>query len=149
MTITVTKKEYDAISFAICQVENELESAEYEEYVEEAKAHISALYNIMEKYRKAWEKAKYFQMVRAEVSKRNRHLRPRDIDKLGIYGSDPMCENFSLKATKPDSTRNLTKPKAHTSLSLQKVTFAATPLQPTIQNSKDHDKGYTILRLRH
>lgn len=82
MTITITEKENDAISFAICQVENELEAATDEEYVEEANAQISALYNIMEKYRKAWKKAKYFQMVRAEVSKRNRHLRPRDIDKL-------------------------------------------------------------------
>lgn len=82
MTITINEKEYDAISFAICQVENELESATDEEYVEEAKAYISALYDIMDKYKKAWEKAKYFQMVRAEVSKRNRHLRPRDIDKI-------------------------------------------------------------------
>ena len=82
MTITLTEKEYDAISFAICQVETELEAATDEEYLAEAKTYVSALYDIMEKYKKAYQKAKYFQMVRAEVSKRNRNLRPRDIDKL-------------------------------------------------------------------
>ena len=84
MTITVTEKEYDAISFALNQVEAELEAATDEGYIAAAETHIKALYDVMEKYKKAREKANYFQMVRAEVSRRNRNcgLRPRDIDAL-------------------------------------------------------------------
>jgi len=84
MTITVTEKEYEAISFALNQVESELEAATNDEYITEAETHVKALYDVMEKYKNARHKANYFQMVRAEVSRRNRNrgLRPRDIDAL-------------------------------------------------------------------
>lgn len=84
MKITITEKEYDAISFAIGQVEVAVEAATDEEYLAEAEVHLKALYAVMEKYKKARQKANEFQYVRAEVARRNRNsgLRPRDIDKL-------------------------------------------------------------------
>ena len=84
MTITITEKEYDAISFAIGQVEGAAEAATDEEYLADAEVHLEALYAVMDKYKKARQKANEFQYVRAEVARRNRNkgLRPRDIDKL-------------------------------------------------------------------
>lgn len=84
MTITITEKEYDAVSFAINQIQSEVEGANDEIFLDDAYRHQSALYSIMEKYKKARYKAREFQAVRAEVSRRNRNrgLRPRDIDVL-------------------------------------------------------------------
>lgn len=82
MTITVNEKEYEALNFAMEQVETEMESATNEDFLNIANTHIKALYDLIDKYKKAREKANLFQMARAEVSKRNRHLRPRDIDRL-------------------------------------------------------------------
>jgi hypothetical protein len=53
MTITVTEKEYDAISFALNQVEAALEAATDEGYIAAAETHTKALYDVMEKYKKA------------------------------------------------------------------------------------------------
>ena len=84
MTITVTEKK--SMSHIVCAEPSgaELEAATDEGYIAAAETHIKALYDVMEKYKKAREKANYFQMVRAEVSRRNRNrgLRPRDIDAL-------------------------------------------------------------------
>lgn len=82
MTITITAKEYEALQFAIAQIETDLEAASDEQYCKDASDCLNALYRINEKYRKARIKANYFQAARAEVSKHNRNLRPRDIDKL-------------------------------------------------------------------
>lgn len=82
MTITITHKEYEAIQFAISQVETDLEAATNEQYCEDTNECLNALYRVIEKYHKARYKTNYFQSVRAEVSRRNRNMRPRDIDKL-------------------------------------------------------------------
>lgn len=82
MTITITEKEYKAISFAIDKIEEDVGEGTNEEFAAEATKHQAALNNIMKKYKKAREKSLYFQMIRAEISKHNRHLRPKDIDKL-------------------------------------------------------------------
>ena len=84
MTITITEKEYDAISFAINQVETALEGASDENYIEDANTQLELLYRVMKKYKKARHKANEFQYVRAEVARRNRNrgMRPRDIDAL-------------------------------------------------------------------
>ncbi len=84
MRITITEKEYDAISFALGRVQTEIEDASEEEWVDMACEATGALHNVQEKYRKARMKANYFQSVRAEVSRhnRNRGLRARDIDRL-------------------------------------------------------------------
>lgn len=84
MTITITQVEYEAISFAINQIESEVEAASNKAFIKDANNAQSALYNIMEKYKKARYKASEFQEVRAIVAERNRErcLRPRDIDAL-------------------------------------------------------------------
>ena len=84
MTITITEKEYEAISFALGQLQTEIEAASDEGFLDMAEKATSAIYNVQKKYREARAKAKYFQSIRAEVSRhnRNRGLRPRDIDKL-------------------------------------------------------------------
>ena len=84
MTITISEKEYEAISFAVSQIESEVEGASDEGYLEDACRHQSALYRIMDKYKKARHKAKEFQYVRAVVAEKNRGkcLRPRDIDAM-------------------------------------------------------------------
>lgn len=84
MTITITEKEYEAISFALGQLQSEIEAASDEGFLDMANKATSAIYNVQKKYREARAKAKYFQSIRAEVSRhyRNRGLRPRDIDKL-------------------------------------------------------------------
>ena len=84
MTITITQEEYEAISFATTQIETEIEGASDEAFIEDASKAQSALYRIMEKYKKARYKAREFQEVRAVVAERNRGRcpRPRDIDAL-------------------------------------------------------------------
>jgi hypothetical protein len=83
MTISVNENEYDAISFAIDQIETLIEAADDESFVEDSNNCLKHLYDIMDKYKNKREKAYVSQTVRAEVSKRNRGtLRPRDIDKI-------------------------------------------------------------------
>jgi len=84
MTITITAKEYDAINEVLDQVRTDYEAATNEEYLESMGETMSLVRNVLEKYRKARQKAADFQMARAYVAERNRNkgLRPRDIDKL-------------------------------------------------------------------
>lgn len=82
MTITINEKEYDAISFALSQVEDVVQSATNEDYIANADECCKALYSVMDKYKEARMKAREFQSVRAYVSERNRGMRSRDIDKL-------------------------------------------------------------------
>ena len=84
MTITITHKEYEAISFAATQLESEIESAVDENFLNNAENSLSDLYRIMEKYKKARYKAREFQNVRRIVAEKNkgRCLIPREIDKL-------------------------------------------------------------------
>lgn len=84
MTITITEKEFDAISEVLNQVETDYEAASNEEYLQSMGEMIDHVRNVLEKYKKARQKAAEFQHVRAYVSERNRNrnLRPRDIDRL-------------------------------------------------------------------
>lgn len=84
MTIAITEKEYDAIAFALGQVETEMEAAEDETYISDARECCNNLYNIIAKYKKARYKAREYQEFRAAVAELNRgqNLRPRDIDKM-------------------------------------------------------------------
>lgn len=84
MTITITEEEYEAISFATTQLESEIESALDENFLNNAKNSLIALYRIIEKYKKARYKAREFQGVRALVAEKNRGncLRARDIDAM-------------------------------------------------------------------
>lgn len=82
MTITITEKEYIAISAVLDQVCTDYEAASNEEYLKSMGENIKLVNDVIKKYRAARVKANEFQSVRAYVSKRNRNLRPRDIDKL-------------------------------------------------------------------
>lgn len=53
MNISITKEEFDAIYFALDQVETDLVSSEDEEFSMAAKKSIKALYRFCEKYKKA------------------------------------------------------------------------------------------------
>lgn len=82
MTITITEKEYDAISQVLDQVNTDYEAASDEDYLKTMGENIKLVNNVIMKYREARQKANEFQSYRAEVSRRNRDMRPRDIDKL-------------------------------------------------------------------
>ena len=84
MTITITNKEYDAICYAICQIEYEIESASDDNYLKDATCQLNELNRIVEKYRNARYKANEFQDVRRIVAEKNkgRCLIPREVDKL-------------------------------------------------------------------
>lgn len=84
MQITITQVEYEAISFAISQIRTEIEGASNEVFIKDACNYQSALYRIVEKYRKARYKAIEFQEVRAMVAEKNRNLclGARDVDKI-------------------------------------------------------------------
>lgn len=84
MTITITEKEYNAISQVLDQVCTDYEAASDEDYLRSMGESIKLVNNVIAKYRKARQKATEFQYIRAEVSRhyRNHGLRPRDIDKI-------------------------------------------------------------------
>ena len=58
MTITISEKEYQAINFAVNQIQTEIEGASDVRFLKDACRHQSALYRIMDKYKKARKKAK-------------------------------------------------------------------------------------------
>ena len=74
--------EYEAVSFAINQLENEIEGASDEIFIRDASLHIQALYGMMNKYKKQRQKALEFQSIRAEVSKIYDFLTAPEIDRL-------------------------------------------------------------------
>ena len=65
------KKEYEAVSFAVNQLENEIEGATDEIFIEEASLHLHALYCMMNKYHEQRQKAFIKRMNKNEQKKRN------------------------------------------------------------------------------
>lgn len=53
MNISISQKEYDAINFAMSQVQDAIEGASDEEYIASANEAMSALYSIVDKYKRA------------------------------------------------------------------------------------------------
>lgn len=84
MTITITEKEYEAITQVLGQVCADYEAASNEECLEVMGENIKLVNNVIEKYRKARYKANTLQQIRAEVSRhnRNRCVLAKDIDKM-------------------------------------------------------------------
>ncbi len=82
MTITITEKEIEAISAVLDQVCTDYEAASNEEYLESMGKMIDLVHGVLNKYKKARQKAADFQQARAYVAEHNRNLRARDIDKL-------------------------------------------------------------------
>lgn len=82
MTITITRKEYDAISSVLDQVKTDYEAASDQDYLKTMGESIEQVYKVLRKYQAALRKANEFKSIRAYVAERNRGLRARDIDKL-------------------------------------------------------------------
>lgn len=84
MTITITEKEYIAITQVLDQVNTDYEAASDENYLKTMGESINLVNNVIDKYRKARYKANTFQQIRAEVSRhnRNRCVLAKDIDKM-------------------------------------------------------------------
>ena len=84
MTITITEKEYDAISAVLDQVVTDYEAASDQDYLKTMGEAIGHVYKVLRKYQVARREANEFKQVRAYVAERNRNrgLRARDIDKL-------------------------------------------------------------------
>ena len=84
MTITITEKEYEAISQVLDQVCTDYEAASDEEYLTTMGENIKLVNNVIDKYRKARYRANTFQQIRAEVSRHNRNLcvPAKDIDAM-------------------------------------------------------------------
>lgn len=82
MTITINENEYEAIVQVLEQVCTDYEAAFDEDYLRDMGENIKRVNDVIEKYRKARSEANQFQYYRAIVRKKNRNLRPRDIDTL-------------------------------------------------------------------
>ena len=82
MRLTINAKEYDAINFAIDQIEAELESADDDEWCELAQTSLRCLYGICKKYKAERAKANEFNRVRNYIRSANPECSTRHIDKL-------------------------------------------------------------------
>lgn len=82
MNISITNKEFEAISFAICQVESALESSENEEWSSEAIKCINLLYEVCNKFKRSKAKADELNKARRFVRSRNHDLSPCDLNKM-------------------------------------------------------------------
>ena len=84
MTVTISEKEYQAINFAVNQIQTEIEGASDKNFLKDANKHQSALYRIMVKYEKARKKANNFLSIRKKIIKKTQgwNLKARDIDSM-------------------------------------------------------------------
>lgn len=84
MKVNINKKEFEAISFAIDQINVIIEAGADEDYCKEANDCIKALQDIIRKYWKENEKYQEFRSWRAVISERNRshNLLAKEIDRL-------------------------------------------------------------------
>lgn len=82
MTITITRKEYDAICSVLDQVKTDYEAASDQYYLKTMGENIGHVYKVLRKYNVALRRANEFKQVRAYIAERTRGLRARDIDKL-------------------------------------------------------------------
>jgi hypothetical protein len=81
MNISITKKEFDAILFAISQIESALESSENEEWDEEAIQAIELLYCVCNKFKVSKAKAEELNEAKRYVRSQNHYLPPREVNK--------------------------------------------------------------------
>ena len=82
MTITITEKEYFAISQVLDQVNTDYEAASDEQYLNTMAANINLVNKVLSKYREAKRRADDFCLARACVrEKSNGRLSEKDIDK--------------------------------------------------------------------
>ncbi len=82
MTITITEKEYLAISQILDQVNTDYEAASDEQYLNTMAANINLVNKVLSKYREAKRRADDFRLARECVRKKsNGRLSEKDIDK--------------------------------------------------------------------
>lgn len=84
MKVNINKKEFEAISFAIDQINALRDSGADDDYIKEANHCIKALQEIIRKYWHENEKYREFRYWRAVISERNRshNLLAKEIDRL-------------------------------------------------------------------
>ena len=81
MNISISKKEYDAIYFALDQVSSAIEGSSDEDYYTAAKECVDNLYNIINKYKDQKEKYELFKGVRKELK---RLLKDENLSKIEL-----------------------------------------------------------------
>ena len=82
MNVSITREEFQAISFAIGQIESALETSENMEYNKEADQSIKCLQNILNKYRTSRTKADELNESRRFVRSRNPWMSQVELDKM-------------------------------------------------------------------
>lgn len=82
MQISITQKEFNAISFGLDQIRDALESASDEEYIDSAKDAINCLYDVLDKYKKARVKANELNQCRSYIRSKNRWMPQTELDKM-------------------------------------------------------------------
>lgn len=89
MNVSISKKEYEAIGFAIAQIRDAIEGASNEEYIKDESIAEKALYNIMSKYQKARVNQEYYSKEYAKIK--------------AIMKAHP----FETRGLKPSQVKNL------------------------------------------
>ncbi len=74
MQITITQKEYEAISFARSEIQSLIEAADDKEYLKSATDAESQLYSILDKFKKAKSKNNTLKIIKKEVKKQCPHI---------------------------------------------------------------------------
>lgn len=82
MNISITKNEFDAILFAIDQIESALESSENEGWSEEAYQCVKSLYGVCNKFKRSKSKCEEFNEAKRYVRSKNPYLNQRELDKM-------------------------------------------------------------------
>lgn len=82
MRLSISAKDYDAINFAIDQIEIELEASTDDEWNELAQDSLRCLYAICNKYKAERAKANEYNRIRNYIRSKNPQYSTRDIDKL-------------------------------------------------------------------
>jgi hypothetical protein len=82
MNISITKEEFDAIYFALGQVESDLESSEDDEFNMPAKQSIKAIYRFCEKYKKARFKEEQTAGLIAECKKQGKQISRKEATRV-------------------------------------------------------------------
>lgn len=81
MNISITEKEFDAICFAINQVETEIEAAD-EEFANDAGVYLDHLHGLCKKYKTAREKANNLKLAKGYIMLQRKDLSKSDVEKM-------------------------------------------------------------------
>lgn len=82
MNVSVTRKEFEAINFAIGQIESVMETSENPDWNDEAVQNLKLLYRVCEKIKESWKKADELNEVRRFVRSEDPSLNQGDLEKM-------------------------------------------------------------------